>query len=694
MELIISEKAIAGQRIAQILAGKEPKTRIDSGAKIFEFSSGGKQYALIPLSGHIVELDFPKQYSYWAGTELKKLVDAPIDYNPSAKQIVALLRKTAPHAEKLVIATDADREGESIGVEALAFIKEKNPKIQAARAYFSAITPKDIQAAFSKPSKVDYNLADSADARREIDLIWGAVLTRFLSLISRSTGKDFLSAGRVQTPALALVVEREKERLAFKSEKYWELRALFEKDSKKFEALHKKGRFHSIDEAQKAAIKKADFGIVESVSSSERVIARPTPFNTTEFLRAATALGCTAGEAMNIAESLYMQGFCSYPRTDNTVYPPNLDLKEILNELLKCRELSALAEKILSFGKLSPSRGKTFSTDHPPIHPVQAAQKNKLPERHWKIYELIARRFLATLAEDCCTQNISAEILIETEPFIARGQLILEQGWKHFYPYSKISEIILPELKKGDKCKLLKLDLLEKLTQPPARYSEGALIKKMEDLGLGTKSTRHEIIQKLFARHYIFGKPALEPNKIAFAVIDSLHKFDGKLTKPKMTAELEAEMDLIAAGKKKKQEVVQGSRAFLLDVLEELLKNREEIASQLKGALMQDSLLFNCPNCSGQLRMLKGRTGKRFLGCTRYPQCTTSFPLPQKGRILALEETCPQCGNPMIKVIGRRPYKMCVKLDCPSKKDWGKSKPQQAAKAAKKSAKKGASHED
>ncbi len=676
MQLIISEKAIAGESIASILAGKKVAITKQDNAQLLEFKKGSEDFAVIPLRGHIVNVDFPRQFSNWLGTDLKQLTVAPIEYVGTERNIIALLKKTAPKAEAVIIATDADREGESIGVEALRFIQQANPGVMVSRAYFSAITKRDIEEAFSKLANVDFNFADSADARREIDLIWGAVLTRFLSLVSGRLGKEFLSVGRVQTPVLALIVDREKERLAFKQQKYWVLAALFEKDKQQFEAEHKKGKFWEKSEAEAILNKKQAIGIVVKVESAERKLAKPVPFNTTEFLRAATVLGFTAGEAMQHAETLYQMGLTSYPRTDNSTYPPNLNLKEILNELLKVPDFLPLVEKIFALGKIEPSKGKE-TKDHPPIHPVAAASKAQLSERQWKVYELICRRFFATLAEDAITFNQRVEIELNKEPFIAHGQLIKKIGWKEFYPYSTIKEVHLPKLEKGDGVKLIKLDLLEKETQPPARYSQSALIKLMDDLGLGTKSTRHEILQKLYLRHYISGLKAIEPNKIAFAVIDSLEKYCKTVTEPKMTSELEKEMDEIAAGKKKKNDIVLGSRNVLLEILAVLLNEKNAIGSDIRKALTEDSIVGNCTKlgCDGQLMIRKGKTGKRFLGCSKYPQCINSYPLPQLGKIIVLNRQCPECNAPMIKIENRRSrFEMCINHNCKTKQEWKNKK--------------------
>ncbi|MFH1233986.1 MAG: DNA topoisomerase I [Candidatus Diapherotrites archaeon] len=672
MDLVIAEKPIAGKRIAELLAGGKVKEESHHGAVFYSFEKDGRSMFVFPLKGHIKDVDFPKHFAPWLGTDLSKLTNAEVLYAEKEKGIISLLKSRAPDFKRVIFATDSDREGESIALEALVCLKETNKGIEIKRANFSAITAEEINQAFSELGELDYNFADSADARREIDLIWGAVLTRFLSLVSGQLGKEFLSAGRVQSPTLALIVDREKEILAFKATAYWELQATFEKGKEKFLAFHKAGRFWEKEKAESAFAKKADYGTVLKVTKSEKKIAKPLPFNTTTFLRAATAIGFSAAGAMSVAETLYQRGLISYPRTDNTVFPPSINLRKILEQLMRVEPFYKIVEELLAKKSLVPSRGASATKDHPPIHPVDFP-KEKLSEQEWKIYELVCRRFFAVLGDDALVENLSVDIDLAGEPYVARGQLYIELGWKKFYPYSKASEVILPKLEQGDKVKLIELEFLAKETKPPARYSQGTLIKTMAELGLGTKSTRHETIQKLYYRHYIHGAKAIEPNKIAFAVIDSLEKFDGVIVKPKMTSELEKEMDEIAAGKKGKKLVVDDSREMLLEALKELLKNKNEIGMALRLALRADSHKFPCTRegCTGMLVVRTGKTGKRFLGCTSYPACTTIFPLPQKGSITAMDKKCEHCGHPMIMVKnGRYSFKMCIYPGCKSKEEW------------------------
>lgn len=686
VKLIIAEKAIAGKKIAEILSEGKEKTELVKGIPAFHFSFKNSDCILVPLKGHIVDVGFPKHLNYWVGVDVRTLADSEIIYFPTEQDIVSLLKKKAVNADEVIIATDADREGEAIGVEALRFIKEVNPKIKAKRAYFSAITPKDLSQAFNALTDVDYNFADSADARREIDLIWGATLTRFLSLVSGRLGKQFLSSGRVQSPTLALIVQREKERLAFRQEKFWVLRAEFDKKGSRFWAEHKKGRFKEKLDAEKIIEKKPEKGLVARVVKKEKTLRKPVPFNTTEFLRAANAIGFTASRAMELAESLYMSGLISYPRTDNQCFTSTLDLKEILLELKKVNEFSYAVEKILAMNSIIPSRGK-LTKDHPPIHPVASASRDKLGGEKWRIYELVCRRFFAVLGEDALTENIVAEISLAKEPFVANGQRILKQGWKEFYPYSKLTEVILPELKKGDEVKLVRLDLEEGITLPPPHFSQGGLISLMDRLGLGTKATRAEIITKLIQRHYVIGAKNIVPNKVAFVVTETLEKHAPNIVRPKMTSLLEKEMDEIAAGKKSKEDVVKESRKLLLEILETLMKAKNEIGQELRESLREQNVIGKCPRCGKELVIRFGRTGKRFVGCRGYPNCTQTYPLPQKGFIMPLDKQCPECKSSLFKLtFGRRHLELCVNPDCPSKDEW-KQKMREKAEAKEKEAK-------
>lgn len=451
MELIITEKNIAAQQISRLLAqGGKPETDKVYNTPVYRFNRDGHECVAIGLKGHILGLDFPQELIYkkktgWVGVEedgevidapdvpkalatppwkskrrpyvpeginlkgwkipaLPYLTYAPIIKLPAEKDIIRSLKNLAKKADEIIIATDFDREGELIGLDAISVVREVNEAAPITRARYSAFVKKEIEDAFSpaKLQTLDYDLAHAGETRQYIDLIWGAVLTRYLTCVKYSGIGNTRSAGRVQTPTLALVVEREKERDAFVPEDYWVITgtaAPKDEHDDAFTATHATARFKDKGEADgvMARIAGATEATVGAIEKKRRKSNPPAPFNTTSLMAAASSIGIKPARTMRIAESLYMNGYTSYPRVDNTVYPEGLDLRGVLDILAKVPDFREGAEALLAKGKLTATRGKQETTDHPPIYPTGAADPDKLRSEEWKLYSLICRRFMATL---------------------------------------------------------------------------------------------------------------------------------------------------------------------------------------------------------------------------------------------------------------------------------------------------------
>lgn len=672
--LIVTEKFNAAVRIATILSDGESKRTYVEGTPVFEFAQGADHVQVVGLRGHIINLDYPEALNDWARVDLKELVWAEPQKVVTAGKIGAALKHLAQGADQVVIATDFDREGELIGVEALEIIREARPEVRVRRARFSALTKWDIERAFANLVDVDFPLAWSAESRQSVDLAWGAVLTRFLSIASNQLGRDFLSVGRVQSPTLALIVDREREIENFVPQDYWTLHAKFRKDvggtPLEFEADHEHGPFWARREAE-AALGIADAaarGLVREYIGNEREERPPPPFNTTMFVTEANRIGFGAAQAMKIAEDLYQSGFISYPRTDNTVYPSTINLRTVL-EKLGDSPFAGEAREILAQERIAPSRGRTEATDHPPIYPVQGVTRAKVKrDDHWRIYELVVRRFLATVAPNAIAETADAKIGLGNQVFLALGYRIRDPGWRKYYPYWTVRESILPPLVPGETLdRVGPVALHEDKTKPPARFSEGSLIQDMERLGLGTKSTRHDIIKKLYDRKFIEGKYP-KPTTSGRAVIEALEDHAERITQPEMTAHLEADMEGIATGVRAREDVVRESQQMLSEVLETLEANREAIGQEIAAALREQNYIGKCNVCKeGNLTVVRSRRGSRFLGCDRYPACRKTHPIPQMGIIQSAEENCPECGAPMIKHTDRgRTTTYCVASDCPT----------------------------
>ena len=672
MRLIISEKANAAKKIAQFLAEGPVKDGKHRSVPHHTFTWKGEESVSVGLKGHVLNPEYPEEYSNWQKVEPSELIDAEILKSVSEKGVANAVKSLAKKADRVVIATDFDREGELIGVEALSLVFEANPKLvdHVERSRFSALTKGEVTRAFDDLVDVSRELADAGEARQDIDLIWGATLTRWVSRATKRYGSAFLSVGRVQSPTLVLIAERERERRAFVPEPYWEIEATLKNGGDPFGVRHAHGRFKEEAAARAAFENMTEAATVTEVKQKSATRPPPAPFNTTGFLTAAASLGISPSRASRIAEDLYTDGYISYPRTDNTVYPRSLDLREILGYLKRVEGAGSYAEKLLASGNLSPTRGKKETTDHPPIYPTGYASKKALRDDQWKIYQLVVRRFLATLSGPA--KNLRTTLRFESggEPLTTSGTVVTEEGWLGVYFYGRRADEELPALNEGDEVAVVEAEVLGKETQPPGRYGQGRLITVMEDLGLGTKATRPNIIQNLYDRGYVHDDPLI-PTEKGIAVAQALKDFASEIASHEMTAELERSMDAISEGKVSKENVVDESRDVLRRVYENLTESEKEFADIVWDGIRGDETLGKCPESGHNLIVRRNRkSGKRFVGCEGYPECRVTYPLPQKGTIIPTGTQCDACGSPEIKVLGgKRPWITCINMDCPKKQE-------------------------
>ena len=721
MNLIVTEKNDAAAQIARLLsdAGKPASDKVYN-TPVYRFRWNGDDCVAIGLRGHILEPDFPDALTFddengwyavspdgemlpadipdglarppypsrrkpfladgvdiksWKVASLPYLVWAPIEKNPAEKEIIRSLKNLAKKADRVIIGTDFDREGELIGSDALRQVLDANPGLPASRARYSAFTKTEIDHAFSNLVDLDQNLADAGESRQYIDLIWGAVLTRYLTMARYGGFGNVRSAGRVQTPTLALVVERERERLAFVPEDYWVISGEADKDDDTFRIGHATARFKDGDQAADvfARVKDASSGTVTGVERKSRKQPAPTPFNTTSLQAAAAAEGLTPARTMRLAESLYMDGLISYPRVDNTVYPSSLNLRDCVKTLSAVPQYAPVCSKILSAGKITPTRGKQQTTDHPPIYPTAAADPDKLQPAEWKLYNLIARRFLATLMDAAVIEGTKVTLDVEGEPFVANGNVVVKPGFREIYPYGMRKDEQLPTLAEGDVVAVRDMKLEAKQTEPPARYSQGHLIQEMERRGLGTKSTRASIIERLYTVKYLKNDP-IEPSQLGMAVIDALTSFAPRITSSDMTAELEADMNKVADGADTQDAVVAHSRTLLAGIMDTLIDHKEDLGNAIADAVTADAKVGICPTCGKDLVVKNSaKTRGSFIGCMGWPECDVTYPVPQ-GKLEPIEGpggVCPECGAPRVKVhpFRSKAYETCVNPACPTNQE-------------------------
>src|SRR2546422_4972521 len=432
--LILAKKFSAARRLAQILSeGMAEKVRADVSSYL-TFSSGGDEIIVFPLRGHIVEIDYPESVRDWVGTDLDDLVDMEPVRLEAPPALHDALRRLAESIDEVVLATDYDREGELIGVEALETLRAQHPNLPARRARFRAVTPGEVRRALETPVKPDWPLAEAAAARQGIDLAWGAVLTRFLTLECGS-GRQLLSAGRVQTPTLRLAADRERDREDFVARPFWNVTLVA--GDPPIEATAVGGPFWDESGAQAlvALAGLGDTAVVERVEQRESRDPPPAPFNTTSFLAQASRQGTNPSRAMLAAQTLCVSGEISYPRTDNTVYPPSTAFHEILGRMAES-PYAAYAERLLARSELTVSRGPIQTTDHPPLHPTAAPARRRAGLRSW-VYDLIARRFLATLSPASVAAVTEAHLRVGDTEFLAVGETTVDPGWREILPDEK-----------------------------------------------------------------------------------------------------------------------------------------------------------------------------------------------------------------------------------------------------------------
>ena len=719
MKLVVAEKTNAAENIAKELGVGTKKDKVYN-TPVCRFTREGEEWVAMGLRGHILAVDFPRELQWredqgWFGVDeegevfpaslpstlahppfekvrkpftkegvdikgwkvpsLPYLVWAPVVKKPAEKEIIRTLKNLAKKADEVIIATDFDREGELIGSDAVSMVRQVNEDVPVVRARYSSFTKPELEHAFARENlvAVDDDLAAAGESRQFIDLIWGAVLTRYLTMAKFGGLGNVRSAGRVQTPTLALVARREKERQAFVPEDYWVVRGTAAtQKGEEFKFAHATARFK--DEATATSAyqdaKAAGKARVTDVVKKTRKGTIQTPFNTTSLQTAAAAEGLTPARTMRIAESLYMSGLISYPRVDNTVYPETLDLSEVVTMLKGVPQYSNYCDELLAAQPLKATRGKQETTDHPPLYPTGVGDPDKLRPEEWKLYNLIARRFLATLSEQPVIEGTKVTLDAGGQTFTASGDVLVKPGYRAIYPYGSKKDEQLPALSVGQEVDLTSLDLEAKQTEPPARYSQGKLVQEMERLGLGTKSTRASIIERLYEVKYLKNDP-IEPSQLGMAIIDALECYAAHITTPEMTSELEGDMTKVAEGQASQGAVVDHSRELLASLLEGLIEHKEDLGEAISDAVQADAKIGVCPKCGHDLLVKQSaKTRSSFIGCSAWPECEVTYPLPQ-GKIQTVEELCPVCGCPQIKVqpFRSKPYVVCVDPACPTNKE-------------------------
>ena len=703
-ELVITEKPQAAMKIASAL-GKTVARNI-KGVPYYEINRNGKRIIVACAVGHLFTL---KQDNKNRG---QKLPVFDISWVPNylalkkdfTKKYYDVLVKLAKEAGSITVATDYDIEGEVIGLNVVRFITGQK---DANRMKFSTLTEKELNDAYeSKMATLDWGQAIAGETRHYLDWFYGINLSRALMNAIKTTGKfKIMSIGRVQGPALNLIVKKEREILAFKPQPYWQVFITLTKPV--IELKYVKDIFN------KADLKKFEnlTGKTAKVTTekTQQTIQPQPPFNLTNLQTEAYALhGITPSATLRAAQSLYLSGLISYPRTSSQKLPPSIGYDSILKKL-------ASHYNVESFIKRNyPIEGKKTDPAHPSIYPT--GNIHNLDGDEAKIYNLVARRFLSLFCEDAVIDNktVRAEINVEEKSandknklherdsnvnnipgvggrgsgggannvlvFTAKGSSVKNKGWMAVYPTKMIEKSLADA--EGN-IKISKSHTEEKETQPPRRFSPASIVSELEKRNLGTKATRAAILETLYDRGYVIEK-SIEATPLGMSLISTLEKHSPIIIDEQLTRSFEKEMNAILTSKKdleKKEENIKNkAKATITQIISQFEKEGNKIGQELMEAQeeareidKEKNKLMLCPVCKkGSLAITYSRKNRKFfIACNAYPECKTTFSLPPFGIFKKIEKTCEKCSWPMLMSLrkGKKPWIFCFNPVCESNRE-------------------------
>ncbi|GHR32894.1 DNA topoisomerase 1 [Helicobacter pylori] len=608
-----------------------------------------KSYEVIASKGHVRDLS-----KFALGIKIDETGFTPNyvvdkDHKELVKQIIELSKK----ASTTYIATDEDREGEAIGYHVACLIGgelESYPRI-----VFHEITQNAILNALKTPRQIDMSKVNAQQARRFLDRIVGFKLS---SLISSKITKG-LSAGRVQSAALKLVIDKEREIKAFKPLTYFTLDAYFESHLEAQLISYKGNKLKAqelIDEKKAQEIKnelEKESYTISSIVKKSKKSPTPPPFMTSTLQQSASSLlGFSPTKTMSIAQKLYegvatpqgVMGVITYMRTDSLNIAKEA-LEEARNKILKDYGKDYLPPK----AKVYSSKNKNAQEAHEAIRPTSIilepnALKDYLKPEELKLYTLIYKRFLASQMQDALFESQSVVVACEKGEFKASGRKLLFDGYYKILGNDD-KDKLLPNLKENDPIKLEKLESNTHVTEPPARYSEASLIKVLESLGIGRPSTYAPTISLLQNRDYIkVEKKQISALESAFKVIEILEKHFEEIVDSKFSASLEEELDNIAQNKADYQQVL---KDFYYPFMDKIEAGKKNIISQK----VHEKTGQSCPKCGGELVKKNSRYGE-FVACNNYPKCKY-VKQTENANDGTKQELCEKCGGEMVQKFSR-----------------------------------------
>lgn len=638
----------------------------------------GNDFKVLSSKGHIRDLATSGKFGL--GVDIDNNFKPDYIPIPGKKQVIKELKTAIKDCNMIFLATDPDREGEAISWHLLDTLKIKEDGYK--RVLFHEITKEKVLEAMKNPLKIDYNLVKSQEDRRILDRIMGFRLSKLVR--SKTGGK---SAGRVQSVALKLIVDREREIEAFVPEEYWSITAVFDDfDAKLFNYNHEEIKVENKEEVDKILDSLSEEFKVESIKQQEKNKKSKPPFTTSTLQQeASTKLGFNAKKTMSIAQKLYegmdidneRVGLITYMRTDSI---------RLSDEFIKSGYKyinDNFGSEYIGYVKTSKKKDNVQDA-HEGIRPTSVFRdplsiKQYLTNDEYKLYKLIYVRALSSLMKDAKTLATTIVFDNNNYQFKTTGQVLIFDGYLKLYKdYEKSDDVILPEIKENSIFIANEIKDEQHFTKPPARYTEAKLIKELEELGIGRPSTYAKIMDIIRQRDYVkVEDKKFIPTEVGIETTDKLQEFFSEFINVEYTANMEADLDKVADGKLDNIKLLDNFYRDFEPIVEKAFTKMEKAApietgetcpecgSSLvirKGKYGEFTACSNyptckyikkeekevkkvaiCPNCNGNLIEKKTRKGKIFYGCDNFPKCKTAYwdkPLDKK---------CPNCGKILLE---------------------------------------------
>ena len=613
----------------------------------------GKDYTVVSSKGHI--RDLATKGKDGLGVDVDHDFEATYQISKDKKDTVKELKKLASESDFVYLATDPDREGEAISWHLAQELGLDENLVD--RVTFHEITKNAVQEAFKQPRTLDMNLVHSQETRRILDRIIGFKLSKLLHNKIKSK-----SAGRVQSVAFKLIVEKEREIQAFIPEEYWEVEANFKKKNRKFNAKlskvdGKKSDLKNEADAMRVINGTKEAFTVTNIKKSKTSNKAPLPFITSTLQQeASTKLGFSAKRTMSIAQGLYegvdigngQEGLITYMRTDSTRLS-NVFIQSARNQIE-----TEYGKEYLGYYHVKNDDGAQDA--HEAIRPTNIAYtpdsiKSHLTNDQYKLYKFIYCRALASQMAASKSDKVAVTLSQNEFDFVANGSVLAFDGYLKVYgDYASSKDTILPELVEGEQLNAESVTPTQHFTEPPKRYTEASLIKKLEEDGIGRPSTYAMIIDTIQQRGYVTLAPVKEKSRTKFftpteqgiLTTDKLDEYFSSIINVSYTRDMESELDEIAEGKREEVPTLRTFYDKFTPLLDTAYEKMEKLAPEKVGEI--------CPECGGELVYRNSRYGK-FISCSNFPTCryTRSLVTKVKEQPEPTGKMCPECGKELLK---------------------------------------------